>query len=482
MSDWQGGAGHVLAGRVVRLDRHAALELLRRVAAVRGGMHDLRRLHAEELRSASMPAVRDEVVLAQLAEWLGSGALTASMLRAPDRAPAPHVETSMAAGKQAAGKQGAGKQAAAAAAAAAGEDKESKPSPAATLTNLRWSAPRVEVGAELDAVFTYAGFVGDKSATVKIFECNADGGRDPVGSVDTKLAAESGDHKLKWKRAPKAAQADLEEDKEQGDTGPLEYRFKVEAKGAGASGESGPLWLTNTVTVKLVKEEDGAKHEKARVVVLKDALGEERRTSSKDGEAKFEKVLVGPIEIRLAEPRFTGLAWSAPKVPVGKPAEAVFQYEDAIKGMKVSVVVQEFNADGVTTEVKRVEVELAAASGEAKASFTRTEDEAQEDIAADEREGDTGPVEYRYFVVTEDGDASEASGPLWLTHKVTLKLEGTGDGSPFEDGMELLLVGADGTEHRATLEGGEAKFEGVVCGPMLVKLAPTDEEGEGDAS
>jgi len=180
----------------------------------------------------------------------------------------------------------------------------------------------------------------------------------------------------------------------------------------------------------------------------------------------------------LAEPRFTDLGWSAPKVPVGEPVEAVFKYEDAIKGMKVSVVVHEQDADGTTSEVKRLEVELAAARGEARASFKRTEDEAQEDMAADERDGDMGPVEYRYFVVTDDGSASEASGPLWLTHKVTLKLERAADGSPFEDGMELLLVGADGTEHRAKLEGGEAKFEGVVCGPMTVKLAPA---GEGDA-
>jgi hypothetical protein len=145
--------------------------------------------------------------------------------------------------------------------------------------------------------------------------------------------------------------------------------------------------------------------------------------------------------------------------------------------MKVSVAVHEFNTDGSTNELDSIEVELSGVRGEARASFTRTEDEAQEDMAEDEREADTGPLEYRYYVVTEDGAASESSEPLMLTHTVSIKLENAADGAAFEDGLELLLIGADGTEHRATLQGGEAKFEGVVCGPMTVKLAPPDEEG-----
>lgn len=449
-------------GRPMRLDRHAAAALLRRIGQERAGMAELRRLYAEEVRRSSLHALRDEAVLSLLADRIAAGDLVVSMLRLPEHPAPPEMNP--------------GESAVSEAAAAVAQEEPRK---AASITNPRWSAPRVEVGAEVEAAFTYSGFVDDKSATVKVFEVDKNGSLDPIGDpIDVTVETEDGDHTFKWKRSPEGAQADLEEDQGEGEEGPLEYRFTVEAKNAGHAGYSGPLWLTNTVTVELVDDEAEALAEE-RVIVLLDALGDESRTTSKDGAATFEKVLVGPIRIRLAEPRFSALAWSKPKVPVGEAVDAVFRYEDAMEGMKVTVAIHEFNTDGSTTEIERIELELPAAEGEAKASFTRTEDEAQEDMATDEREGDTGPIEYRYFVVADGGHASEASAPLHLTHDVTLKLEDAADGAPFPDGTELLLVGADGTEHSAALSGGEVKFEGVVCGPVTVKLSPKGDGGGG---
>lgn len=460
MSSRQIGDEHVYLGRRVRLDRRAALELLRDVAADRHGMRELRRLYAEELGRSALHTVRDEVVLAQLAERIAAGALSVALLRRPEVGGPPEGEQSVLESLL-----------------AAAQTAQEEPKKTGTLTNPRWSKPRVEVGEELEALVTYKGFEPGQSITLTFFECNKDGARKKVGSAEAQPEGASGDHKVAWKRDPDSAQADLEEDAAEGDSGPLEYRFTAEAKDVGHAGESGPLWLTNTVTVKLVKDEDGAKHETPRVVVLRDALGEEFRTKSQDGEAKFEKVLVGPMQIRLAEVRFSDLEWSKPKVPVGEKVEAVFKYEDAIEGMTVSVVVHEFNADGTSQEVERVEgISLEAASGEARAPWTRSEDEAQADVETDAHEGDAGPLEYRYFVETADGAQSEASAPLWLTHTMVINLQRAEDGESFEDGVALLLVGADGTAHHAKLKGGEARFEGVVCGPVTLKLAP--KEGE----
>lgn len=433
--------------------RDAAFALLRDLGREPSGQAALRRLYAETVGRAAVCWETDHAVLEGLARRLMTRELKAWYVPLPDieapvgaLLPVPEAEPKPA---------------------------DEKPTP--LLENPRWSVPRVEVGAEIDAIFTYAGFTGPKEATVTIFELNLGAGKDEIAKLKTTVPAGKGDHKVKWKRTPDEAKADLEEDVAAGDSGPLEYHFKVETQDLECPGESGPLWLTNTVTVELVKD-DGGKQAKSRGVVLKDALGKEFRATSKDGEAKFEKVLVGPTEIRLAEPLFTDLAWSAPKVPVGEPVDAVFKYEDAIQGMKVEVVVHEWNADGSSTEIDRVEVELGATSGEAKAPFTRTEDEAQADMAADEREGDTGPVEYRYFVAADDAAPSEeSSGPLWLTHTVELGIERADGGASFPDGTELLIIGADGTEHRSKIDDGKAKFEGVVCGPMLVKLAPKEE-------
>lgn len=451
----------VQIGRALRLDRGAALALLRDLARDRAVLADLRRLWAKETAATTLCFATDDQVLAQLAGRVASGSLVIARVRAPlPKAPPP-------------GAGGADGAAEAAEAAAQEEQAQAKEKPA--LMNPRWSVDRVEVGAELDAAFTYAGCDPGQAVTIKVYEVNANGTKKEVDKVEVSVPAKGGDHKAKWKRDPDKAAADLKEDEAEGDTGPLEYRFTVEAEGVGATGLSGPLWLTNTVNVNLKDDKDKAL-EAPRIVVLRD-FEREQRALSKDGKAEFKKVLVGPVEVRVAEPRFTDLGWSQPKVPVGEAVDAVFKYEDAIKGMKVSVAIHEIDADGTTSEVKRVDVELTGPSGEARASFTRTEDEAQEDIAADEREGDTGPLEYRYFLVTADRDAREASGPLWLTHAVAIKLENAEDGKPFPDGLELLLIGADGTEHRAALAGGEAKFEGVVCGPMTVKLAPADMGG-----
>lgn len=451
----------VQIGRALRLDRGSALALLRDLARDRAVLADLRRLWAKETAATTLCFATDDQVLAQLSERVASGSLVIARVRAPlPKAPPP----------------GAGGADGAAEAAEAKQEEEAQAKEKPALMNPRWSVDRVEVGAELDAAFTYAGCDPGQAVTIKVYEVNANGTKKQVDKVQVSVPAKGGDHKAKWKRDPDKAAADLKEDEAEGDTGPLEYRFTVEAEGVGATGLSGPLWLTNTVNVNL-KNDEGKALEAPRIVVLRD-FEREQRVKSTDGKAEFKKVLVGPVEVRLAEPRFTDLGWSAPKAPVGEAVDAVFKFEDAIAGMKVSVVIHEFNVDGTSAEIERVEVELTGPSGEAKASFTRTEDEAQEDIAADEREGDTGPLEYRYFVLTEDGGASEASQPLWLTHTVAIKLENAEDGKPFPDGLELMLIGADGTEHRAALAGGEAKFEGVVCGPMTVKLAPGK---EGDA-
>ena len=342
------------------------------------------------------------------------------------------------------------------------------------IFNPRWSTPRVEVGAELFAIVSHRDIKSPVDATIIVSELDRSAGRQEVGRIRTRIPRGSGDHRVKWRRTPDEAQADLREDEASGDTGPLEYRFTVESDPT-CFGESGPLWLTNTVTVNLVKERDRTKHERARTVVLTDAIGDEHRARSKNGTATFEKVLVGPMDIRVATPRFTDLSWSEPKVPVGEAVDAIFHYDDAIAGMKVLVAIHETNADGSTTEIDCLPVELTGASGEARVSFTRTEDQARQDIRADELEGDAGPLEYRYRIGA-DGEESRASEPLWLTHTVSLKLDDTAEGKTFGDGLELVLVAADGTEHHAALARGSAQFEGVVCGPMTVKLAPRAKE------
>lgn len=304
-----------------------------------------------------------------------------------------------------------------------------------SITNPRWSDPRVPVGTSLFAIVTYTEIKAPVAATIVVREVDRSGDDKIVDRVKTTIPTGSGDHKVKWRRNPDDAQKDLEEDLAAQDDGPLEYRFRVESEDPKCTETSGPLWLTNTVDVNLVKERDRNKHERPRTVVLTDALREDHRARSKEGKVKFEEVLVGPMRLRVATPRFHDLSWSTQRVPVGEPARAEFAYADAIKGLKAQVVVYEVNHDGSAEEVDRLKLTLDAPEGRASIEFTRSEAQAQADIRADAAEGDSGPIEYRYRVVA-DGEESELSEELWLTHTVTIALSNTAKGKAFPAGMD----------------------------------------------
>lgn len=351
----------------------------------------------------------------------------------------------------------------------AGGGTETEPSPPlplarAKFTEPKWSVDRVEVGQEVTASFEYMGLEAGQDVTVTIFECNADGSRKEIAQEIVQVDAESGAQKIPWKRNPEQAKADAAEDVAEGDTGPVEYRFTVQSPGAKPSDESGPLWLTNTVTINLGDKDDDSSDKPTMLVVLADAE-KEHRTLSKDGKATFEKVLVGPLKVWIETPTFSNLEWSKSKAAVDTAVQASFSYEKAAAGVKVDVLVQ----DGTGRVIKQMQVTLAGDSGQSTVSFTRTEAEAQEDMDIVELDEDTVPIEYR-FVVAAGGVESEPSSPLHLTHKVVLPVEDFNDGEPLPDEMEPVLVDAEGTEYRAKISGDEASFEGVVCGPTTKKL------------
>ncbi len=441
----------VQIGRALRLDRGGALALLRDLARDRAVLADLRRLWAKETAATTLCFATDDQVLAQLSERVASGSLVIARVRAPlPKAPPP-------------GSGGAD----GAAEAAQEEQGQAKEKPA--LMNPRWSVDRVEVGGELDAAFTYAGCDPGQAVTIKVYEVNASGTKKQVDKVEVSVPAKGGDHKAKWKRDPDKAAAFLKEDEAEGDTGPLEYRFTVEADGVGATGLSGPLWLTNTVNVNLQDDKKKAL-ETPRIVVLRD-FERAQRVKSKDGKAEFKKVLVGPVEVRLASPTFTDIGWSAPKVPVGEAVDAVFKYDDAIQGMKVSVFVHEHDADGTKTEVHRVEdIELEAEKGEVRVPFTRTAEQPAAHLAEDQRDGETDPIEYRYIVVAEDRTESAVSDKLWLSNTVEVNLKNT-EGQALEAPRVVVLLDATGEEQRVPSDKGVATFKDVVLGPIDVRLA-----------
>lgn len=433
------------------LDLESAIQTLRVMALDPFERIELRRLWAEHMGTASIHLLSDDVVLREIAH-----AVVVGRLELPKRFQhkpyiLPPEKLDELEGYF--------------------EKLASKGKKPLSLINPRWSKPRTPVDTYVEAMFTYSGFEPGQEVTVITYEFNAGGSRKQVGEpMALTVEADAGDHTFRWKRTADEAQADLEEDQREGDRYPLEFRFTVESEEAGFAGFSGPLWLTNTVTVNLKNEHDDSAHERPKVVVLKDYERQQRKRTE-EGKVCFEEVIVGPVDIWIAEPRFRDLRWSKDRVPVGEAVDAIFRYEDAIEGMKVAVIVHEFDADGTSKEIERFEgVELGGERGEMQVSFSRTEDEAGGDLKEDEAAGEKTPVEYRFYVVGEGGGVSEASGRLWLTNTVVVNLKNEHDESTHEQPKVVVLKDYE-REQRKRSEGGKAKFEDVLVGPVEIWLA-----------
>lgn len=80
----------VQIGRALRLDRRAALDLLRDLARDRAVLSDLRRLWAKEAAATSLSFTSDAQVIAQLADRVATGALVIARVVSPlPKAPPP---------------------------------------------------------------------------------------------------------------------------------------------------------------------------------------------------------------------------------------------------------------------------------------------------------------------------------------------------------------------------------------------------------
>lgn len=171
---------------------------------------------------------------------------------------------------------------------------------APSITRLRWSKPKVSVGAEVLALFRVKHFKGIETALVKVFEHDVDGTKKQIDEVSVPVKKTDGDVKLTWARTPEQATEDLAEDTTDGDIGPLEYRFEVEAGALRGDAESGPLWLTNTLIVEV--NDHGSPRKDGTKVMITTAEGKRTKTS-KGGKVVFQDVLVGTMQVKIEKPR-----------------------------------------------------------------------------------------------------------------------------------------------------------------------------------
>ncbi len=173
---------------------------------------------------------------------------------------------------------------------------------APAIFNLAWNRRQVPVGEEVQAMFSVKNFKGGETATVSIYEADADGARQLVDQISCRLDDGFGPHALGWSRSEDDANTDLEQDlekdREEQELRPLEYIFEVDVNGQQSEESSGVLWLTQKVVVQ-VQHNDGSSVPDQTEVVLKSPDGKKHYAGTLQGEAVFHDVVVGPQRILL---------------------------------------------------------------------------------------------------------------------------------------------------------------------------------------
>ncbi|VAW98204.1 hypothetical protein MNBD_GAMMA21-1367 [hydrothermal vent metagenome] len=118
------------------------------------------------------------------------------------------------------------------------------------IIHLVWSEKRFTPGETVQQMFTVKKAKPGETATITIYECDADDSKQQIDQQMVVLDSGEGHYVFDWVRSAKDAEADLEKDEQVDDDGPLIYRFVVELNGV-TSDDSPPLLMPTTYEIQL---------------------------------------------------------------------------------------------------------------------------------------------------------------------------------------------------------------------------------------
>ena len=199
------------------------------------------------------------------------------------------------------------------------------PSANLRLSNAVWSRTRVPVGQAVHACFTAHDAQGGESATLSIFETNADGSQTEVDTLNVTLEAGTQRYNLEWTRSEDKVQMDVQQDMDENDSGPVSYGFEVKVNNATITTDK-PLHLTTTL---IFKTSANFHHDLA----LLDAEQKLYTAQVKQGELRFENVTLGPWRLHSSTPWY-----SPPALSADASTDAHFQHAAMVTPKMVSAV------------------------------------------------------------------------------------------------------------------------------------------------
>ncbi|VAW99793.1 hypothetical protein MNBD_GAMMA21-2341 [hydrothermal vent metagenome] len=170
----------------------------------------------------------------------------------------------------------------------------------AQVYNLVWDRDRVPVGEKAHAQFSVKNFEGGEAATIKIYELDSDNTKQHIDTLSTTLDDGTGHYSLKWIRNLSEALKDQELDEQIGEKSPLSYIFEVDIEGTVSDKDSSELYLTRTLEIDLVNEDNEMLEDDVEIIVT-DSEGAKHYVYSKEGIITLDNMLMGYMNIELPE-------------------------------------------------------------------------------------------------------------------------------------------------------------------------------------
>jgi len=169
------------------------------------------------------------------------------------------------------------------------------------------------------------------------------------------------------------------------------------------------------------------------------------------------------------DPQVVSAAWAKPRVEVGTAIDMAFTAMNFKGGEAVKIKVYEYDKNGMKDLVDTMNTKLKTGSGQFKATWTRSAQQANQDLAQDQQAGDTGPLEYRFEVEITGSKATKLSGKLNLTKTVEVEILDDSE-IPVPDGLEIILTDAEDKKHSAKSSKGLAVFKTILVGPISISV------------
>ncbi len=116
------------------------------------------------------------------------------------------------------------------------------------ITNLNWSDKRFTPGKTVHQIFTVTNCQKGDCAIISVVECDVNGQQQEIDTIEISLDTGDGQYQNAWQRSVKDAEADMKADGVSGESGPLEYKYRVSV-GDVVSTDSKTLLMRTTYEV-----------------------------------------------------------------------------------------------------------------------------------------------------------------------------------------------------------------------------------------